>query len=63
MNEDDMFVFVGVQCFSRPLNVFGIVDVPEGKEHLIPENFSILRIERRWIFKRDISRFESVNLS
>ncbi len=60
MNEDDMFVFVGVQCFSRPLNVFGMVEVVEGKEHLIPENFSTLRIERR---NRDRSRLESVNWS
>jgi len=67
INVEEIFVclvFVGVVvCFSRPLNVFGIVDLPEGKEHLIPENFSILCIDRRWIFNRDISRFESLNLS
>ncbi len=60
-NVDD--VFVGVQCFSRPLNVFGSVDVFEGNEHLIPENFSVVRIERRWGFNRDRSRLESVNWS
>jgi hypothetical protein len=38
-------VLVGVQCFSRPLNVFGMVAFVEGNEHLIPENFSTLRIE------------------
>jgi hypothetical protein len=49
-NDEDIFVclvFVGVLCFSRPLNVFGIVDIPEGNEHLIPENFSKLCIDRR----------------
>jgi hypothetical protein len=45
------------------LNVFGIVDVPEGKEHLIPENFSTIRKDRRWTFNRDRSKFELVNLS
>jgi len=45
------------------LNVFGIVDVPDGKEHLIPENFSTIRKDRRWTFNRDRSKFEFVNLS
>ncbi len=65
-NNEETFVclvFVGVPCFSRPLNVFGIVDVPEGKEHLIPENFSTIRKDRRWTFNRDRSKFELVNLS
>lgn len=56
-------VFVGVQCFSWDLEVFGSVDVAEGKEHLIPENFSRLRIERRAGLNRDRSRLESVNWS
>jgi len=50
INNEEIFVclvFVGVPCFSRPLNVFGIVDVPDGKEHLIPENFSTIRKDRR----------------
>jgi hypothetical protein len=56
-------VLVGVQCFSRPLNVCGIVDAPDGKEHLIPENFSTLRNDRRWIFNREMSKLEFVNVS
>lgn len=42
--------FIGVKCFSKPLIVFGIVGVNDGKAHLMPEYFSTLcrgRIEVR----------------
>ena len=55
--------WIGVQCFSRFFDVWGSVDVDDGNEHLMPENFSRLRIERRWEFNRERSRFESVNCS
>lgn len=47
------FVFVGVLCLSNVLHVFGIVDVLDGNEHLIPENFSTFRRERRGTIARD----------
>ena len=45
------------------MNACAIVDVPEGKEHLIPENFSALRNDRRWVLKRERSRLAFVNVS
>lgn len=41
------FVRVGVRCFSKFLHVVGMVAVPDGKAHLIPENFSAVRNDRR----------------
>ena len=66
-NEFEQFnglAFIGVQCFSKPLYVLGNVDVNDGKEHFIPENFSTLcngRIEvRRGTL--DILRLHSLDL-
>jgi len=37
--------------------------VPVGNEHLIPENFSTFRNDRRWVFNRDRSSVEFANVS
>lgn len=67
--EPTGFIFVGVECLSNVLQDFGIVDVFEGNEHLIPENFSTFRRERRGgigtidSLDRDNSLFLSISFS
>lgn len=66
IDDEELFIcrfLLGVVCLSKTLHVFGNVDDPVGNEHLIPENFSTFRNDRRWVFNRDRSSVEFVSVS